>query len=296
MVLMDSSNNDMTEHEPARPYTTTEGYALTGKVMLSAILILFAVVIFLICLHIYARFYLLRSRRRQLRRRNHLIFTLEPNSLTVTSASGGLDAIILSSLPVFVYSAETHPESLECAVCLSEFQENEKGRLLPKCNHSFHIDCIDMWFHSHSTCPLCRSPADPLPENKPDVVVSVGDDEPAEIEPGSSSGFCPMCNREEGESMGSSSTSLGDRRKVVGVEIEVPRRTESEDELGPSSPASQGWKSPATRLLSLKRIIGMNRKGSAVSPSSGMVGTSEDIECGGRDELTQQRSRVQTPR
>lgn len=128
------------------------------------------------------------------------------------------------------------------------------------------------------------------------MVVSVADDEPAEIEPGSSSGFCPMCNHEEGESMGSSSTSLGDRRKVVGVAIEVPRRSEEENELGPSSPASQGWKSPATRLLSLKRIISMNRKGSAVSPSSGMVGTSEDIECGGRDELTQQRSRVQTPR
>ncbi|KAJ7533737.1 hypothetical protein O6H91_13G061800 [Diphasiastrum complanatum] len=35
--------------------------------------------------------------------------------------------------------------------------ENEKGRLLPKCNHRFHTGCIDMWFHTHSTCPLCRT-------------------------------------------------------------------------------------------------------------------------------------------
>ncbi|KNA04688.1 hypothetical protein SOVF_197360 [Spinacia oleracea] len=34
--------------------------------------------------------------------------------------------------------------------------EGEKARLLPKCNHGFHVECIDMWFQSHSTCPLCR--------------------------------------------------------------------------------------------------------------------------------------------
>ncbi|KAJ7548157.1 hypothetical protein O6H91_07G000500 [Diphasiastrum complanatum] len=47
-------------------------------------------------------------------------------------------------------------EPMECSVCISEFQENETGRLLPKCNHCFHTACIDTWFNSHSTCPLCR--------------------------------------------------------------------------------------------------------------------------------------------
>ena len=45
----------------------------------------------------------------------------------------------------------------ECAVCISEFQENEQGRILPLCGHSFHTECIDMWLYSHSTCPLCRA-------------------------------------------------------------------------------------------------------------------------------------------
>ncbi|EPS66911.1 hypothetical protein M569_07866, partial [Genlisea aurea] len=49
----------------------------------------------------------------------------------------------------------------ECAVCLAEFDESDVVRLLPKCNHSFHIECIDTWFRSHSTCPLCRSPVEP---------------------------------------------------------------------------------------------------------------------------------------
>jgi hypothetical protein len=45
----------------------------------------------------------------------------------------------------------------ECAVCLSEFEEEDDLRLLPGCKHVFHQDCIDVWFQSHSTCPLCRA-------------------------------------------------------------------------------------------------------------------------------------------
>ena len=50
---------------------------------------------------------------------------------------------------------------MECAVCLSDAVEGEKVRLLPKCNHGFHLDCIDMWFQSYSTCPLCRNSVAP---------------------------------------------------------------------------------------------------------------------------------------
>ncbi|KAJ4825853.1 hypothetical protein Tsubulata_023368 [Turnera subulata] len=44
-----------------------------------------------------------------------------------------------------------------CAVCLEEVRDGEKVRKLPKCNHCFHVGCIDAWFLArHSTCPLCR--------------------------------------------------------------------------------------------------------------------------------------------
>lgn len=49
----------------------------------------------------------------------------------------------------------------ECAVCLSAFEDGEEVRRLPKCNHSFHAPCIDMWLYSHMDCPLCRSPVEP---------------------------------------------------------------------------------------------------------------------------------------
>lgn len=45
----------------------------------------------------------------------------------------------------------------ECAVCINEFEEGDKVRVLPRCGHRFHIACIDMWFGSHNSCPLCRS-------------------------------------------------------------------------------------------------------------------------------------------
>ncbi|GER53635.1 RING/U-box superfamily protein [Striga asiatica] len=57
-----------------------------------------------------------------------------------------------------MFDPEEFKEGLECAVCLSEISQGEKTRLLPKCSHGFHLDCIDMWFESHSTCPLCRNP------------------------------------------------------------------------------------------------------------------------------------------
>ncbi|KDP27831.1 hypothetical protein JCGZ_18911 [Jatropha curcas] len=252
------SNNDL----------ASRSYAISGRIMLSAIVILFFVVILMVCLHLYARWYLLNARRRQIRRvrnrRTHLVFYVDPsdpNAAHVTVPSRGLDPAVLKSLPVFDYSSKTHPDSIECAVCLSEFEENEKGRTLPKCNHSFHIECIDMWFHSHSTCPLCRSPVEPVPENAVQV-----DSSSEIIEIGSDSGLCATCQHNE-DHVGASTSSFGGRRKpaeLLGVTIEVPRRNGNfEDESAIESPA---YRSPMSRMLSFRRILSRERRGN-VSPS-----------------------------
>lgn len=72
----------------------------------------------------------------------------------------GLPQSLIDSIPIFDYKrGEKMIEgSYHCPVCLSEFQENESLRLLPKCSHAFHVPCIDTWLRSHKNCPVCRSP------------------------------------------------------------------------------------------------------------------------------------------
>ncbi|KAK3018278.1 hypothetical protein RJ639_003546 [Escallonia herrerae] len=69
----------------------------------------------------------------------------------------GLDQAFIDALPVFMYKEIVGlKEPFDCAVCLCEFSEKDKLRLLPMCSHAFHINCIDTWLLSNSSCPLCR--------------------------------------------------------------------------------------------------------------------------------------------
>ncbi|XP_020590742.1 RING-H2 finger protein ATL46-like isoform X2 [Phalaenopsis equestris] len=69
----------------------------------------------------------------------------------------GLDQAFIDALPVFLYKEIVGAkEPFDCAVCLCEFSDDDKLRLLPICGHAFHLNCIDTWLLSNSTCPLCR--------------------------------------------------------------------------------------------------------------------------------------------
>ncbi|KAI3462989.1 hypothetical protein Pfo_019652 [Paulownia fortunei] len=69
----------------------------------------------------------------------------------------GLDQAFIDALPLFSYKEIVGPkEPFDCAVCLCEFSEKDQLRLLPMCSHAFHMNCIDTWLLSNSTCPLCR--------------------------------------------------------------------------------------------------------------------------------------------
>ncbi|XP_057443641.1 RING-H2 finger protein ATL29-like [Lotus japonicus] len=73
----------------------------------------------------------------------------------------GLDPSLLQTFPTFLYASVKNLRkgknySLECAICLLEFEDDSLLRLLTACCHVFHQDCIDLWLRSHKTCPVCR--------------------------------------------------------------------------------------------------------------------------------------------
>ncbi|PSS14484.1 RING-H2 finger protein [Actinidia chinensis var. chinensis] len=139
-------------------------YDLNSKIMLTAIVSLSVVVVLVTVLHVYARFVLRRRARRSAAMRQIRLAVSE--SHTATSAheapKTGLDPAAIASLPLFVFKQSDGDTSAECAVCLSLLEEgHDMARLLPNCKHTFHAECIDKWLSSQSTCPICRTEAEP---------------------------------------------------------------------------------------------------------------------------------------
>ncbi|KAG0518521.1 hypothetical protein BDA96_09G183100 [Sorghum bicolor] len=83
---------------------------------------------------------------------------------------GGIKKRALRSIPVEVYvgreeeagagagAGEEEEEEDVCAICLGEFADGEKVRVLPRCGHGFHVPCVDAWLLSRGSCPTCRRP------------------------------------------------------------------------------------------------------------------------------------------
>ncbi|GMI89134.1 Arabidopsis Toxicos en Levadura 13 [Hibiscus trionum] len=138
----------------------SDSFDLNNKVSPSILLIIIVLAIIFFAsglLHLLVRF-LMRPRNR------------EPDDIdSVTALQGqlqqlfhlhdaGVDQSFIDNLPVFQYKAIIGVKNpFDCAVCLSEFEPEDKLRLLPICSHAFHMECIDTWLLSHSTCPLCRA-------------------------------------------------------------------------------------------------------------------------------------------
>ncbi|KAI4333458.1 hypothetical protein L6164_018268 [Bauhinia variegata] len=90
------------------------------------------------------------------RRCGHRFPTETQLQTTSRLSSTGLKKRDLSQIPVVVYGFAVDIPATECPICLAEFEKGDKVRLLPQCNHGFHVWCIDKWLVSHSSCPNCR--------------------------------------------------------------------------------------------------------------------------------------------
>ncbi|KAK0593457.1 hypothetical protein LWI29_036987 [Acer saccharum] len=65
-----------------------------------------------------------------------------------------------------------HEHDYTCSICLRAFENDEDIRVLPECEHQFHMDCIDKWLFSQSTCPKCRANT-PVAHTTSQVIYSV---------------------------------------------------------------------------------------------------------------------------
>lgn len=133
------------------PYTPKTSFPLTLAIVVAALLCT------LLCLLVRYRHCCRRSR-----------VVLEPSLHPAVGGNISMTKIDIEALPTTVYHTGLPFSDMDCAICLSEstgmvcpiclseFVEGEKLRVLPGCCHSFHVDCVDGWLISNSTCPSCR--------------------------------------------------------------------------------------------------------------------------------------------
>jgi len=116
----------------------------------------------------------LKARRRAALRRGAAM------RAAAAQSRGDVAAVAVSAIPAFAYKREGAGGGgdatgwAQCVICLGLVQVGEVVRRLPACKHLFHVECIDMWLRSHSTCPICRAavvPTDGQPELEPEPPV-----------------------------------------------------------------------------------------------------------------------------
>ncbi|KAM0850971.1 hypothetical protein ACQ4PT_052721 [Festuca glaucescens] len=140
-----------------------------GILAISALLLTYYVLVIRCCLTWHttsspdsgSRLIISLSRRRRRHSNTHQLPVV--HGPAPDEAHHGLAEMAIRALPAFRYSKavknndDTGGDTSDCAVCLGEFQEEERVRLLPGCLHVFHADCIDTWLQGNANCPLCRA-------------------------------------------------------------------------------------------------------------------------------------------
>ncbi|GJZ10867.1 RING-H2 finger protein ATL60-like protein [Tanacetum coccineum] len=224
---------------------------LTRNIMIMSIVGLFVVMIFAIVVHYFSK----RRLQQMMEEYNNHMRSCEQR---------GLDASFLKTIKVVEFDPKEFKEGLECAVCISDVEEGEKTRILPKCKHGFHVECIDMWFQSHSTCPICRNlindQTEILVEQQESTnVLLEGDEVNNNSHQGQDQSQSQPSSSEQASSSSSETCKSRERPDLV---IDIPRE-EGNDEEDEKTPVS------CSRMRSLKRIMSGSSRVNPFSPGSG---------------------------
>ncbi|XP_020205069.1 RING-H2 finger protein ATL5 [Cajanus cajan] len=189
------------------------------KVMLAAAFSLFGMILLIIIFHFSVKYFI---RRQQRRRQNDLVYQISTQIAPIDVSSvepcnSGLDASIIVSLPKLLYKQTDQfkqGELVECSVCLGTIVEDAITRVLPNCKHIFHVECVDKWFSSNTTCPICRTVVEPrLHQVQPTAPLVEGGDDVIEL-----------------EKVGCSGLRIGSFHRMLSNRERSGRRTQSCDE------------------------------------------------------------------
>jgi hypothetical protein len=88
-----------------------------------------------------------------------LIETLIQNALNETlqeTENHGISEQMLQSIRSNATNIENEENVTQCSVCLENINVGDSCVTL-RCNHKFHLHCIERWCQTHNTCPMCRN-------------------------------------------------------------------------------------------------------------------------------------------
>lgn len=226
MIALKSSMGSKDKHDE-------KSLGIGLKVMLAAALSLFGMIILIIIFHFSVKFII---RRQQRRRQNDILHQISTQIAPIDVSSveprnSGLDTLIIASLPKLLYKQTdqfNQGEVIECSVCLGTIVEDAITRVLPNCKHIFHVDCVDKWFSSNTTCPICRTVVDP--KVQPECGHLVTRVNPIQPTAPPVEGGGEVQDGNELEKVECSGSRVGSFRRMVSNREQLGRRTQSCDE------------------------------------------------------------------
>ncbi|KAJ7959862.1 RING-H2 finger protein [Quillaja saponaria] len=130
-------------------------FGIHGRTLFFTIILLFIILIATLLL-IYARWVCRSQSHLPLTSRNSV-----QSTQTLPAPSQGLDPDSIKKLQIILHQIPSDPNcgfvETECCICLDDFKDDEKLKILPGCGHCFHCDCVDRWLPNHCSCPLYRA-------------------------------------------------------------------------------------------------------------------------------------------
>ncbi|CAE6130684.1 unnamed protein product [Arabidopsis arenosa] len=136
----------------------------------------------------------------------------------------GLSKDVREMLPIVIYKESFTVKDTQCSVCLGDYQAEEKLQQMPKCGHTFHMECIDLWLTSHTTCPLCRLSLIPKPS------LDQSDQSPEIVSPIENSNGGGTSAQPDSQSTTEAISHIDDGQEGNGDSQEVSKKPEENDD------------------------------------------------------------------